>query len=550
MITRPTNPAPGAMPSPQGTGGPSPEVLALVSGFGKALNVASLYGPDHALTLSTIAEVEPLVLKVWSRKPRLDISVVDGALQVDGRPVDARVPMTAALVAKMRDLDLSGFTLTTGMTGDEFRKLITLLAASSSKTPKGFSQDAFERAGLKHVTREKAIYKRVSATEAAAGEAYSPAGAIHVKPVDVEAPRMVVGQILAFLKGDAIASSSEVPDAVRNMASSPEKLAQMIMEATAISQSPSSVASGESLADLVVGCLRRVVDTVVTDAGQQTPDERINIKKSLLVLEKCVLDKLHRQSQNTKPETDRAIAKMFRRAQDEIEFTTASAEYARRRESLEKVERWMVSYVQARPEQASPGGPLEQRLRAAGIPENDIQQIISQGSTGGSSANVNPGGANTAASPVPAELGVLAVLLAQLDELMKKDADPRRVVSVAEEAQRQSESLAPKTAAKIDELGTGFIPSGDVPKGRPANELLAEIAQELAQPVSVINCAVDMLSRGGLGPVSPAQVEMLTVAHECGLRVAKLLRQFRQVIGLPHTLRPMSKGEIAAKVRG
>ena len=73
-----------------------------------------------------------------------------------------------------------------------------------------------------------------------------------------------VEKIIAFLKGEA--ASSEAPSAdLEKLLSEPEKLGQLIMESAAIRQSAQSLDEGESLADIVIGCLRKTYE----DLSQQ-----------------------------------------------------------------------------------------------------------------------------------------------------------------------------------------------------------------------------------------------------------------------------------------
>jgi hypothetical protein len=69
-------------------------------------------------------------------------------------------------------------------------------------------------------------------------------------------------------------------------------------------------------------------------------------------------------------------------------------------------------------------------------------------------------------------------------------------------------------------------------------DLLAEIAQELVQFLSAINCAVHMTLGGLIGTINQDQREVLGVASDCGNRLAGLLKRLIQIVGLPKSLHP------------
>lgn len=521
------------------------DVTSLVSGLGRSINMVGLYGVAHNLTQATINEVIPLLAPVFKQRSRILISLIDGALQVDSQPVDPRTPFANIVANKLRDLGMSGFSLLQGMSPDELRNLVQVLAALNSSSAPQAVADAMEKSGLQHVVTDRAVYKRVSSADGKPAAATMP-GATNP---GTDAEKMSITRIMAFLKGDAGMANREIAKNVRELASSPEKLAQLIMESATARAADSRLTSGESLADVIVGCLRRTIDTLSGEPETQTAEGRINLRKSLLVLEQCVLDRLHQISRGPKPDLDRIIARAFREAKDDLEVSAAVTEYVRRKEALEKVERWMTSYMRNHP--GTDNSKLEDKLREAGLTADGWQELTMKSDPGEVADPAETVVTATASGIMPSsppELGVLAVLLSQLDELMTgSDDKPQQALALVASAAKEAESLSAKTDAKVKKLGKKISRKAD-PGDRSPAELLAEIAQELAQPVSVLNCTVDMLNRGCLGPVMPQQRDMLTIARGCGLRVNYLLSQLRQVVGLPQSLSPMPKSQIAAPV--
>ena len=67
---------------------------------------------------------------------------------------------------------------------------------------------------------------------------------------------------------------------------------------------------------------------------------------------------------------------------------------------------------------------------------------------------------------------------------------------------------------------------------------VAEIAQELSQPLTVISATLDMLRSQRTGPITTAQGELLALAAESSSRLARLVACLMSIAGSPHTLKP------------
>jgi len=152
---------------------------------------------------------------------------------------------------------------------------------------------------------------------------------------------------------------------------------------------------------------------------------------------------------------------------------------------------------------------------------------------------------------VPQGISALAALLQELDELMKGTPETDRVTGVMQRIGAEAETVAADAEAKISELESALAQQDQMLIGveeaerlkiklsrRKMLELLAEIAQELAQSLSAINCAVGMLLARHLGEINSDQAEVLQVAARCGERLDKLLERLVEIVGLPSGLAP------------
>ena len=530
-----------AIPSAEGQS-PPPEWMQEVTPFlkaaGQALNYAAFYGLTHRITIRSVAESYALLNAVVAKHPRINLTVAGGELLVEGQPVEGRNPFIRILADKLTALSISGFSLLLGMSQTEFDRLMNLLMTTRSlEEGTGFA-DLLSQHNLEHVQSERVHIELVKDSqmviekeaEAGAGAAVLPAGA--------------VAQIMAFLKGDAEPSDQILKD-LTTLASDAERLATLIMEAAAIRQRAEAITEGESLADIVVGCLRRTFDGLIREPAARTKKGKAALKKIMLMLEKKVLDRLHALAQEADPVLDEAVADTVEEMIGDLEVEALAAEYARKREALARAERRVLKYIRAHGEDANVAEELKERMEGAGLTPAGWRELVIK-----SESAVAGGGAFAGVSADPLSLGVLAMLLGELDSMMAGVANPHALGAKLVEIGQKAQEAARVTQQHIEELGKA-VEEEALPADRAEDEqakgllsrtgmmdLLAEIAQELVQFLSAINCAVHMTLGGLIGTINEDQREVLGVASDCGNRLAGLLKRLIQIVGLPKSLHP------------
>jgi signal transduction histidine kinase len=124
------------------------------------------------------------------------------------------------------------------------------------------------------------------------------------------------------------------------------------------------------------------------------------------------------------------------------------------------------------------------------------------------------------------------------------DAEVRTLVARTQEKIQNlvNEVKADEEAEKAAAEGRAAKPAKPRLSRKKLFEVLAEIAQELCQPLSVINCAIGMLKAGSLGAVTEQQVNMLDLAGESGEKLQVLIDNLMEISGMPETRSP--DGEI------
>ncbi len=528
--------------------------------FARLCQTGGVYGSDHARTMEAADEVFAGLGPVLSGPPgRLNISLRSNGLFFNGRPADAQSVAVRQVVARMTAMQINGFALVRGVSREEFRKLVRLLF-----TEKGGAFAAGVRQQLHHVvtaqleeqerwsdSRPEVRKAPVAAGSAAAGgparsgPPAAPAGAAaaggaggHPSPgrartlnLDAGAgsglsdSRPQVQQILAFIKGHSGAVAPSADEDLAEIAGDPQKLAALILEATAIRQSQTDV-SGETVVELVLGCLRRTF-TGLRGLSERRPDVRPELRRALLLLEKNLLDRFHALMGRADTAADAAIAAAVREQTADLEVDSLVREYVEQRAAITRSERRIMDFIRS---QGAPAAAA--RLEGAGLPAGEWERLLA---VGGSSGSPGAGGG----MDLPQGLGTLAVLLEKFDLLLRSEqAHPEDVRRVIGDLNGSVAALASTTRRRMDELHqdlhAGSVQSWGEHLSR--NELLArlaEIAQELLQPLTVISCALSMILDGHVGSVDLRQKDLLQMAGVNTERLRDLMDRLIRLVGYP-----------------
>lgn len=503
------------------------DVQELLRLMGMFINNANLYGPQHALTAKAGDQCYSYLAPLQQKYPRINFSFSEGKVLIDGAAVDLSNPFVRNVVNRLVSLKISGFSLIQGMPKMEFYKLLGLIISGAET----LGDD------LEHVKSEKVTYQRVTEQEVVVDkDALEGGGELDEKINRVQ-------QIMAILKGEVSPDSPEALEALRETASDADQLANLIMEAAAIRQATASVATGESLGDIVVGCLRRSFDGLMADPASATQKGKKSVKKTMLLLEKGILDRLHALSDGSHGEFDDQVQSEVEEMVDEVEIDALTDEYMKKRLAIEKSEQRLMRYMKKKGSEELEAAGLREKLADAGLNPEGWKELVVKSGTGGGGGGEGGGSG---------DIGMLSILLTQLTDLMESaEATPDKLDKKVEGIDKEVENIAAGTGSKITELAQKIENERENlqhPEKHTAEELkqnhadmmelLAEIVQELCQPVAATNCAVGMLLSGHIGEISDVQRHMLDVAHRCGERLDTLLSRLVEIVGLPEGLTP------------
>ena len=521
---------------------PAPaEVVALVRSFGQAIANSNLYGTQHPVTVAAIEQGYERFVPLMERRGTLAFVLMDDRLSVDGEIVETNNHLAATFAERMRTMGIPGFTVEKGTTPDEFVRLILFLASgATSAQGKGPAALSAEN-GFEHVKAKIVRYEQVLEGQQVVD--------INADSQGKEFSGVIVEQIMAFLKGEVSAGGEEALRNVEGVEHNAQALGEMILKAAVIRRQAPDLSQGESLGSLVVGCLRRTFASLSADPATRTQKGTKALTRTLVMLEKEVLDKLRTMGGDQAGHAAEDVEDAFREMQDEITIDALAEQYTKRLDAIRGNEKRILRYIKRKGVEAAVESGLKDRLMEQGLSVDGWRELVVK-----SGAATTSGGAATGGGLADdgTETGrVLAALLTRLTEVVSAAPsaagnDAAQIVGKLDDEIRKTTARA---ETKIDALAeevsklasSSSAEAGDGQKKLAYDRIIAtiaEICQELRQPLAVVNCTLGIMTSGMLGTLTESQRDTLRLATDSGQRLALLVDKLVAISGVPASLAP------------
>jgi len=526
-----------AMPVLPKPGNLDRHVIELMQTMGQSLNMSILYGVSHKVAHGALERSYPVVRKFIEEHNHIHFNISEGKLLINGVATDG-APLATPFASRITGLNLLSFTLEPGFTFEEYLSLFSLLMTPPAKlagTGKT-STELIASMGLQHVQTTAFTYRRV-AEDAPGNPPTPPEVTDTVSGGDADgAAQPDVNNIMAFLKDEPGADTARSAEDIRQLANDPEKLAELILRTVEIRSHSVTLEEGESLSDLVVGCIRKVVDQVAKDPSAKTQKGRKQVKRSLLMLEKTLLDRLQSISGE---DAAQAVESLINEVTEDLDLDALAGNFMKSHKATLKAKTKLsrlIDRVQDDPAQLE---ELHEKLTQDGLSSvgwreltlRKQQDISNPQSTGmGEGAN---------------EIRILTLLLARLGETISQTpnasaTDTETIKSLVSETGSHLAGLTQITGRKIDDLQNKLEQEAPTPPLSRTEilRILAEIAQEISQPLTIINGTVTLIRSLRAGPLSAPQGELLSMVSESGRRMEQLVSSLARIAGVPDELEP------------
>jgi hypothetical protein len=516
-------------------------LIDALNALGRSINIISTYGTEHPAFKQSIGSTLTSIQSLLAERKKVTLGSFNGNLTVDEMLVHANGTLIKSLERHLVRLRITGLRLDRGISEAELSKLAELLSTNEADE----FDSVISQSGLSHIASETTRFQAVQEDQVVANKSDLTGGmggdGILVIEDELSGgngdgqaagePSVHVDQIVAFLQGDLDVDDENVSEELAEIASDPAKLGKMIMESVAIRQSASQL-SGESMSDVILGCLRRTFSGLRKQPAFQTTEGVADLQKALLLLEEGMLDKIRAISGESDDELDRQIVQTIREMDDNLGFELAASRYMEYREAIEANEEMLKDYVRT-----NGTGAAADLISDKNFPSSDWKRIVIESQNPSHSADGN-------IPPVAAGLNTLTHILEKLEHLMTSDAvDSIEMNTLLGEANNNLGSSRSATKEKLDTLSdqlhvldedTGTIDGNAQEMDR--KELLssiAEIAQELMQPLTAINASLEMLLSGYAGEVSSDQHNLISLASCSGDDLKYLMNELIKIVGLP-----------------
>jgi hypothetical protein len=522
--------------------------------LGLALNNMSIFGEQHKAAQTALDEGYTVLTDILAQQPNLTLGSDKTHLICDDHIIVPQTALQRTLLRRWNQLALGSLEFKPGLTREEFAQLIVLLGTASGGAAVqqtlthgpvlgGFAHLQARRMSYQALTEDDVVVKKQALATVAL-----PTPEKMAKKTD--APKAAVSaEILAYLQGPTSGSLTPSPEA-EAIAAQPAKLAELLLRSADIRPETAQVAGGEQLGGLVVGCLRRLHRHLTGTPAAKTKEGKKQVRQTLIMMEKEVIERLRGMAGTdaataAEGEISAAVSELV----GDVRLDALVGDFAKKRKQTETTEQRLLRYIAARQDDEDRAEDLEklrQKLAESGLTPADWIELQHKSAL------------LTLAKGDAGETPPLPLLLMRLTELL----NPATPIP---EAAQQQEQVAPlvnqiqsgvtqdiagveqkveKLREQVKELEP--LPETSAPQDvqkqalsrRKIIAILAEIVQELRQPLAVISGAVEALSGGHFGQVAEAQRGMLQLALQSSQRLGTIVDALAQIAGQPATLQP------------
>ncbi len=514
-------------------------LISALNELSRSVNIGTTYGTNHPAFHAAIVTAEVALRDLFVGRKKISVGSFNGMMTVDEVPVKAIGSLQKALERRLSRLHITGLKISRGISKEELTQLTELL---SLKEASDFKAE-ISQSTMAHIASNDTLFQAVRDDQTVANTSdLAGMGGSGVLVLEDDEPAeggsdgegtgggsndVHVEQIVAFLKGDIeMDEDGVIGEELAELASDPSRLGKMIMESVAVRQSVSEL-SGESLGDIVLGCLRRTYKGLRDQPAFKTTEGMADLSKALLMLEESVLDQMRSLTGDSNPELDRQIVQAIREMDETLGFEMSAARYMEHKEAIEKNKEELQSFVQARGAAAAEG-----LLADSEFPATEWRRIVVD--SGKAQGESGP--------PIAAGLNTLTTVFERLEHLMKTEgANGAQMKDLIGEASENLDDTIFTTKEKLDVLSrhlkedeSGTI--GGHGKNMTQEELLAalaEVAQELMQPLTAITASLEMLTQGYVGDVTTDQLDILNLAANSGEHLRFLMKELIDIVGCP-----------------
>ncbi len=400
--------------------------------------------------------------------------------------------------------------------------------------------------------------------------------------------------VAEFLYSDDMVPNETVARLVRDLTGDADRMAKIVLQAAhdLHSPTPDTHADAEQLGEQIAAGLRRIYQAITMDPSFHTQKNKRQWQQALAKIKQAVQDRVSAEDCPDANQVDSIVNDTVETMNDELIMDTLAQEYTKRRKAIRASEKRLKRFLESKASGSAEVNNLKTRLLDGGLDEQEWKTLLVKGED---DAGMTPEGGDSASSAGDGDggnlgslsggspegsgaQGELAVLLDKIEAGARMEgnfspdpvatdspasaslpsaetAEPSPIEDRApahvliqdlQHLQQQVDQIVRRTEQRIESLVAEVGGKPVTPRERTSKpqlsrkrlfEILAEIAQELCQPLAVINCSVDLVRGGSLGDVAEAQKQILDTAAGSGEKLKLLIDKLIAIAGTPKGLK-------------
>lgn len=521
----------------------TPELNALIDEMG-----AIFYNTIHDSWLSAADVDEALTRtfdaaeKALAQYKRLAFSIRGNEMTVNKEPYIPEGSSATTFLSHLSGMEAGHFTINHGVDKLELSRFIGVVTLQRHElAEQGGFYEAVNHEGFEHIAAVKVRIQEVSEDETVISQQELEAKLQEERAKAEDAA-------MAMLSGETDPDSEASLSGIHTVASDSDVMAGLIMQAAG--KDADLVAQGNGRA--VVGCLRRAFNGLMKDPSIKTQMGKKALMKTLRDLEKQILVQMDDEHDD---DAKGAVTEAIEEMRDEIQMDAIAEEYTKRLNAIESSEKRILRFIKSHGLDQAQDSDLALKLSEAGLDVSGWHALLAKSKTG----TAEDRALGESEDGTMAAVGNLATLLDQL--MTDVEATPTEATPPEEQADRltqhltevnaEVQQLTAVTEHKIHDLVAEIQADLATPEGAEAAapqrlskrklvKALAEIVQEICQPLSVVGCSLNILTEKMLGELTDPQMDTLKLANESVQKIHKLVDAMVLIAGMPTELDPDS----------
>lgn len=511
-------------------------------------NTVNSYWMSPADFENTTRDRFPIINAALTSSPEIRFTMSHQILVINGTQADMENRYIKFLAEHLTKMEVGNFALTRGMTGDEFKALVGLLGKSVPQIAQlGGFLNAVSTSGFKNVVARKIVLKEINEDELIVARDQVDAEAIERK-------KQAESSTVAFLCDATVESTEESVEGLREVARQPGKLAEVMVRVTDSRAGVATEGNKDERKKVLLELLERFFDGLMKHPSTRSRTGKKSVEKTLEELKSELLGAIHAGPED---EISKAVEDVVERMVEGLKIAGVAVDYSKKLKALEESEKRILRFIKLQGLEKLKQAEKEDQLGESGLDVSGWERLLARSSVKG---DVDGSGESAGMEESGAAVANLAAILARLEgDIGKTKDDPQsastdklagdlknasdKVASVIAGTARKIQKLVDAVNADDDQGCAGETGDGAVFEVKKLSRkqmvvILAEIVQEICQPLSVIKCSVEMLQLTRLGQVTPSQRSMLDLASQGIERIGTLAKSLEKVSGTPRGLFP------------